>query len=107
MICDVDLSVKPDQLNDWSSKKYIINSRTAYFGSRKHSLSKIETSIIRKSLGIFFIIVINLLLNIKIKDTQCGFKLFNRSYAKSIFRNISSYRFSFDVELVLLLKKRI
>ena len=106
LICDVDMSVKPDQINDWSKKKYISNNNKAYFASRKHSLSMIETSIIRKMLGIIFNIVVYTLFNIKIKDTQCGFKLFNQTYAKSVFKKISSYRFSFDVELVLILRKK-
>ena len=50
--------------------------------------------------------IIFFLFGIKIKDTQCGFKLFNKNYAKFVFRKISSYRFSFDIELVLLLKKK-
>ena len=106
LICDVDMSVKPDQVDIWWKKKFILKNNVAYFASRKHSSSKIESSIIRRFLGIFFNIIIYLLFNIKIKDTQCGFKLFNKTYAKSIFKKISSYRFSFDVELVLLLNKK-
>ena len=106
LICDADMSVKLNQLNEWFKKKYISSKKTAYFGSRKHSLSIIKTSVIRKILGVFFNLIINLLLDIKLKDTQCGFKLFNRIYVKSIFKNIKSFRFSFDVELVLLLRKK-
>ena len=96
----------PNQIDIWYKKKYILKENEAYFASRKHSLSKINTSLIRESLGVIFNLIIFLLFDIKIKDTQCGFKLFNKNYAKSIFRKINSYRFSFDVELVLLLKKK-
>ena len=106
LICDVDMSVQPNQIDIWNKKKYILKVNEAYFASRKHSLSKIETSFVRKLLGVIFNLIIFFLFGIKIKDTQCGFKLFNRNYAKSIFGKISSYRFSFDVELVLLLKKK-
>ena len=106
LICDVDMSVQPNQIDIWNKKKYILKDNEAYFASRKHSLSKIETSFVRKLLGVIFNLIIFFLFGIKIKDTQCGFKLFNRNYAKSIFGKISSYRFSFDVELVLLLKKK-
>ena len=105
LICDLDMSVKPDQINNWDKKKFIKSNKEAYFASRKHSLSKIQTSIIREFLGKIFNLIIYNLLNIDIRDTQCGFKLFNKNYAKFIFRKITSYRFSFDVELVLLLKK--
>ena len=106
LICDVDMSVRPNQIDIWYKKKYILKKNEAYFASRKHSLSKIKTSLIRKSLGVIFNLIIFSLFGINIKDTQCGFKLFNKKYAKSVFRKISSYRFSFDVELVLLLKKK-
>ncbi len=106
LICDVDMSVQPNQIDIWYKKKYILKKNEAYFASRKHSLSKIKTSLIRKSLGVIFNLIIFSLFDINIKDTQCGFKLFNKKYAKSVFRKISSYRFSFDVELVLLLKKK-
>lgn len=106
LICDVDMSVKPNQVDIWYKKNYIKKKNEAYFASRKHSLSKIKTSIIRKLLGVIFNFIIFLLFEIKIKDTQCGFKLFNKNYVKSIFSKINSYRFSFDVELVLLLKKK-
>ena len=106
LICDLDMSVKPGQIDIWDKKKFISKNNFAYFASRKHHSSEIETSIIRKLLGVFFNIIIYLLFDIKIKDTQCGFKLFNKKYAKSVFKKISSYRFSFDVELVLLLNEK-
>ena len=43
--------------------------------------------------------------NIKLKDSQCGFKVFHKNYALKVFKKISSFRFAFDIELVILLKK--
>ena len=106
LICDLDMSVQPSQIDIWYKKKYILKKNEAYFASRKHTLSKIKTSFVRKLLGVIFNLIIFSLFGIRIKDTQCGFKLFHKDYAKSIFRKINSYRFSFDVELVLLLKEK-
>ena len=106
LICDLDMSVQPSQIDIWYKKKYILKKNEAYFASRKHTLSKIKTSFVRKLLGVIFNLIIFSLFGIRIKDTQCGFKLFHKDYAKSVFRKISSYRFSFDVELVLLLKEK-
>jgi dolichyl-phosphate beta-glucosyltransferase len=105
LICDADMSVNPKQFNTWYYDKKIIDKNEAYFGSRRHEKSNVKTSIIRKSLGLLFIIFIRLLFLIKLKDSQCGFKVFHRSYALKIFKKISSYRFAFDVELIILLKK--
>ena len=105
LICDADMSVNPNQFNIWYNKKKIIDKNKAYFGSRRHQKSKVKSSIIRKLLGLVFILFIRILLNIKLKDSQCGFKVFHRSYALKVFKKISSFRFAFDIELTILLSK--
>ena len=105
LICDADMSVNPNQFSLWFKNKKIINKNEAYFGSRRHEKSKVKTTIIRKFLGMCFIVFIRLLLNIKLKDSQCGFKVFHRSYALKVFKRINSFRFAFDVELIFILEK--
>ena len=105
LICDGDMSVNPDQFNYWYKNKKIIKINEAYFGSRGHEKSKVKTSLTRKFLGMCFVIFIKLLLNIDLKDSQCGFKVLHRNYALKAFKRINSFRFAFDVELVLILKK--
>ena len=83
----------------------MISKNYAFFGSRDHEKSIIYASRVRVILGYFFKKIIRFFFSIELKDTQCGFKVFNRFYSKKIFRNIESYRFAFDVELTLLLKK--
>ena len=48
----------------------------------------------------------NAILNIKIKDTQCGYKLYKKSIAKPIFFKIKDYGFNHDLEIILLLKNK-
>tara|TARA_Y100000590_G_scaffold152753_1_gene175399 strand:- start:3582 stop:4298 length:717 start_codon:yes stop_codon:yes gene_type:complete len=105
LMCDADMSVDPNQFNEWFKSKKIINNKTAYFGSRSHKKSQIKASIIRIFLGIFFRLLIKILFNIKLMDTQCGFKVFHKKYALKVFKKINSSRFAFDVELVIILKK--
>ena len=50
--------------------------------------------------------ILKILFQIKIKDTQCGFKVFHKNYASRVFKKLLSYRFVFDVELILILKKK-
>ena len=40
------------------------------------------------------------------KDTQCGFKLYKKQVAKSIFSKLSRFGFDHDLEIVLLLKSK-
>lgn len=105
LICDADMSVNPNQFNIWYKNKKIIDKKQAYFGSRRHPQSNVETFIIRKTLGLIFTLFIRLLFNIKLKDSQCGFKVFHKSYALKVFKRISSFRFAFDIELIILLVK--
>ena len=104
LICDADMSVNPNQFDTWFKEKKITNKYAAYYGSRNHKKSIIKTSFIRKFLGLFFKLLIKAVFSIDLKDTQCGFKVFNKNYAYKIFKNLQSHRFAFDVELTLLLK---
>jgi dolichyl-phosphate beta-glucosyltransferase len=71
-------------------------------GSRATSDAKVNTVWYRKSLGRIFNSLVNLLLIDGVKDTQCGFKLFEASLAKYLFFHQTINRFSFDVELIYL-----
>ena len=59
----------------------------------------------RKMLGIFFSILLRIIFQIDIKDTQCGFKLYKKKVAKHLFNNIKDTGFVHDVEVVLLSRK--
>ena len=105
LLCDTDLSVHPNQFIIWLKKKFLNSKKKAYYGSREHKNSIVKASKYRVIMGFFFKILIKYLFNIKLSDTQCGFKVFHKSYSKKIFKKISSFRFAFDVELTLLLKQ--
>lgn len=49
--------------------------------------------------------IIQLLAVRGIKDTQCGFKLFENKAGKEIFKRVMLYRFSFDIELLAIARK--
>jgi dolichyl-phosphate beta-glucosyltransferase len=105
LLCDTDLSVHPNQFNKWFFSKMINSNKCAYYGSREHQDSVVKASLARMMLGFFFKRLIKFLFKISLSDTQCGFKVFHKSYAKKIFNKIKSCRFSFDVELTILLRK--
>ena len=45
-------------------------------------------------------------MNIKIKDTQCGYKLYKKNIAKLAFSKLKSQGYEHDMEIILLLKLR-
>ena len=102
---DMDLSVDLFEINEWVKNGVLNYNSQIFFGSRELSDSIVITKFYRKFLGIFFRIFSDLVLGIKQKDTQCGFKLYKKSVAKKIFKNLISTGFEHDLELVLLAKK--
>jgi len=100
---DADLSVDIFQTIKWF-KKYSFKKNYAYFGSRNHPQSKLKFIYYRKIIGYLFQLFVFLFINKKIKDTQCGFKLYNKKYAKNIFKNLKTPGYAHDIELIYLLK---
>ncbi len=85
----------------------IENGADLAIGSRARfsSDTKIETSWHRKFLGRIFNGVVNVLILPGVADTQCGFKMFNRISAFTLFKNSNCNNFSFDVEILFLARK--
>ena len=102
---DIDFSVSLNELNKWIKKDYIDNSDAVYFGSRSHKESKVQSKFYRKIIGNLLRYLISFILGIKIKDTQCGFKLYKSKIAKKIFSKIKFFGYEHDIEIILLLKK--
>lgn len=74
------------------------------FGSRAHLQDK--RHVIRHLLMLaFHFFVRHLTCTTDIKDTQCGFKLFEASVARQLFENQRLQRWAFDTELVVLARK--
>jgi len=70
--------------------------------------SKLQTrrqSLCRQLLGRTFNLVPRLLLGLRYKDTQCGFKVFTRRSALAIFPRQRIERWGFDPELLFLARK--
>jgi|MDTC01.1.fsa_nt_gb dolichyl-phosphate beta-glucosyltransferase len=102
---DSDLSVDLFQIITWL-KKYNFKNNHAYFGSRSHPKSIIKFKYYRKLIGNILQFLVFLFVDKKIKDTQCGFKFYNKKYIKKIFASLKEKGFAHDIELILLLKKK-
>jgi hypothetical protein len=48
---------------------------------------------------------VQLMVTPNVQDTQCGFKLFTRRAAKSLFGSLHLYRWAFDTELIYLAER--
>jgi|TARA_B100001964_G_scaffold143978_1_gene158626 dolichyl-phosphate beta-glucosyltransferase len=103
LTCDLDMSVLPEQYLTWKRRKLIKDINCAYIASRSHKNSKIKSKFIRRRLGGILKLILYCFFNLRISDTQCGFKVFHSSYIKKIFNKIKCYDYVFDVETMLLL----
>jgi dolichyl-phosphate beta-glucosyltransferase len=103
---EIDMSVSLFQFLNWMKKKLIHKKYFVYFGSRTHKESIVKKNIFRNMLGNVMTFCISAVLNIKIKDTQCGYKLYKKKVARLIFSKLKNCGFEHDVELVLLLKSK-
>ncbi len=59
----------------------------------------------RKTLGKVFAWIVHLLVPVKVKDTQNGFKIFSREAAEKIFSHQTIFYWAFDVEIIALAEK--
>ncbi len=104
---DIDLSVPLIQIEEWFNKYNISkNSEKVFIGSRNIDESKVVKKIYRFILGMIFSNLIKFLFKIKIKDTQCGFKLYKREIAKDAFKNLETLGFAHDIELIQTLNSK-
>lgn len=102
LTADSDCSVSNFQLNDWLKKKYINNKNFIYFGSRNVAGSLVKKKKIRMIIGKIFIILLKILFQINLSDTQCGFKLYKSNYAKKIFKKIVTDGYMHDIEICII-----
>tara|TARA_Y100000294_G_C8547117_1_gene333662 strand:+ start:931 stop:1359 length:429 start_codon:yes stop_codon:yes gene_type:complete len=100
------MSVSLFQIINWSKKKFINKKYIVYFGSRTHEKSIVKRNFFRKILGGIMRFLISFILKIKMKDTQCGYKLYKKPIAKLIFAQLKNYGFDHDLEIVLFLKSK-
>jgi dolichyl-phosphate beta-glucosyltransferase len=102
---DADLSVKFNQILLWFNKYKINTKNTVYFASRNHKSSNVKFKFYRKFIGIILSFFVYVFVDKKIKDTQCGFKLYSNKIGKKIFKELNINGFSHDIEVIFLLKK--
>tara|TARA_B100000795_G_scaffold51800_1_gene33944 strand:+ start:2452 stop:3192 length:741 start_codon:yes stop_codon:yes gene_type:complete len=102
---DADCSVSNFQLIEWIKKRYLHQNNLIYFGSRNHKLSIVKKRNVRKIIGMIFKLTIRFFFQIKISDTQCGFKLYKLNTAKRIFKMVSTNDYMHDIEICLISKK--
>ncbi len=102
------MSVKFEQIKIWQKRKLISKKLKVYFGSRLLIKSKVKAKRNRRFIGFIFNIILRKILDsdlLNIRDTQCGYKLYEKNIAKKIFKRLTENGYIHDVEILILLKK--
>ncbi len=100
-IADVDLSTPIEFIDQFFEK---MGDYDCVIGSRALEKKNVKVSFLRKALGEMSNLLIRGVLGLNFKDTQCGFKMFNKK-AKEYFLMCENNRFGFDFEFLYLLQK--
>ena len=67
---------------------------------------RVEARLYRRLIGRTFHRLVEWLADAGVKDTQCGFKLFRSSVAQDLFSRMRMNGYSFDVEVLLMARRR-
>ena len=103
---DADLSTPIEELEKvWSAvgrerAQVAIGSRAV-----DRSLVGVHQPLVRELSGRFFNLVMRLITGLPYRDTQCGFKLFDRATARDVFSRQQLEGFGFDVEVLFIARR--
>lgn len=99
LFSDADLSTPIEELENLAP--YAAQD-TVVIASRglKESRLDVRQPFYRETMGRIFNAIVRLLLVPGIRDTQCGFKLFGRKVVETVFPDLMTQKFAFDVEVL-------
>ncbi len=106
LLTDADLSAPIEELEKlWNAVKN--GQAEVAIGSRAldRSLIGVHQPGLRENAGKVFNLMMQVLIGLRIHDTQCGFKLFRGDVASQVFKRQKIERFGFDVEALFLARK--
>ena len=107
LFTDADLSAPIEELNKLLDVA-IRERADVVIGSRNVDRGYIEKhqSPFREVGGMVFNLMVRLFLGLRLRDTQCGFKLFHRERTRFAFERQTTLGFGFDPEVLFLAKRQ-
>ena len=97
---DADLDIPPRQIG---KLLHYMKKEDAdlVIGSKAHPLSSLNYSSIRRFLSIGFRILVRILFQLPVRDTQAGIKMIRSSALKTILHKVVIREYAFDLELLV------
>ena len=105
LFMDADNATRISHLDEFLSAAR--NGYDVVIGSRKLKNSQVKRKqpFIRRALGEAYIMLSGIILGTRVKDYNCGFKLFRQDAARKLFSRLARHDWSFDSELIFLAGK--
>jgi dolichol-phosphate mannosyltransferase len=100
---DGDLDISHKHISDYIKH---LGAYDLVIASKTHPLSVVTAPVIRKFLSRMFNLIVRLLLGITMKDTQSGLKVGRGLALRTIFENMFTNRYAFDVELLVIASRQ-
>lgn len=98
---DFDFSISLSEIDKFVEKAKGMGPRAVVVASRKENSVVLQRqTLLRRFMGRIFNKIMKLIINLPVKDTQCGFKLFDHETARLIFPKLMTKGFAFDVEVL-------
>jgi glycosyltransferase involved in cell wall biosynthesis len=105
VIMDADLQIDPCDIDTFFNIMELYNADVVV-GNKYHLYSNIEYPIVRKIISFGYRILIKVLFNLPLRDTQCGFKLFRKEVITCIMPMLKETRYCLDLEMLIALRKK-
>lgn len=105
VIMDADLQIDICDIGTFFNIMELYNADVVV-GNKYHIYSNIEYPIIRKLISFGYRILIKVLFNLPLRDTQCGFKLFRKSVIDKIIPTLAETRYCLDLEMLIALMNK-
>ncbi|SEW07870.1 glycosyltransferase [[Clostridium] fimetarium] len=102
---DADLELNPDQLEGFLIKM-VDDKKDAIIGCKLHKDSEIEYPFIRKFMSMGYYVMLLILFQLNVKDTQTGLKLFKAEAIKPVAHLIRTAGFAYDIEILAAIHRR-
>jgi glycosyltransferase involved in cell wall biosynthesis len=101
---DADMELDPHYIKGFIAVMETFDC-DAVVGSKRHPLSNVRYPLTRRFQSMLYQLLIRLLFNVKVRDTQTGLKLFRRHVLEETVPLLAIKRFAFDLELLVVARQ--
>jgi len=103
VFADADLQISPKEIKTFF-KIMDLYDADAVIGNKRHTYSNVEYPFIRKIVSAGYYLMVKILFDLPLRDTQAGFKLFRKEALDLVMNKVLVKQFAFDLELLTALR---